>query len=130
MKMMIALTTLAMSSSAFASIPNCPRGSQEVLNCLSTPKKGDFEVAAEMFDAIKVCQKGDKATMIFSIRDEGQKMPATIEMRMGGTTYSAQADDAVFSLSVPVIPGDEIPATYMVKLGSGMKVTSTYTCQR
>jgi len=131
MKSLIALVTCLAASMAMAAA-QCPPGSSTVVNCHSTPEASDAIVAAEVFDSIAVCARRGQTKLVFEKNGESDVSVAQVVSRAGGTTYSVQANDIEFRLSV--VAGTSSPVTRarfsLVLTSAGVASTSTYTCSR
>lgn len=129
MKLLI-LSLLSFPALAMANA--CPDNTELQLKCKATPKKGESIVAAEIFDKINVCRGPDGAALVITKGKETQTAPVDkIEDRMGATTYRIVTDDVDYTLSVPVLPAKELPATFGLEFKKeNIRGTATYTCKR
>ena len=130
MKFLILALLATLPAAAMAN--ECPANTELQLKCKSTPKKGDNEFAAEMFDSINVCRGTETAALIVTKDKKSETVKVDyIEDRMGGTTYRIVAEDVDFTFSAPVVFAKEFPATFGVEFNdAGLKGSSTYTCAR
>ena len=131
MKTLISLFAL-LSSSLVLAAATCPQGSTTHKVCTSTPKAGDNDMAAQVFDSIAVCSKGQKVVLVMEKNGESQAAPATAEVRMGGTSYNVKADDGV-TMSLSFVTGTRYPSTtakFTVNFTqANLSSSSTYTCK-
>ena len=120
-----------LTSMSFASA-TCPPQSQKVATCVSTPKAGDHEIAAGVFDSIAICTQGSKTILVPEKNGESEGLEAKVTARMGGTTYLVKSADVDFALSVTTgIRSRTSPAQFKVDFKSVKIVaSSTYTCTR
>lgn len=132
MKLLISLAMLLSSSTLLAAAPACPKNTKSLYRCESTPQAGDNEIASGVFTGISICTSGSKYLMVV----EDQNGPSNAEevkseIRMGGSSFSFQAEDVVFSLSVPTgMATKATTAKFSVKfLTPKLAGSSTYTCK-
>lgn len=115
---------------ARAATSPCPADSKVVKNCLSTPQKGDAEIAAQTFDSIAICQKGKAIGLAFTKNGEQSVGDAKVISRTGGASYSVKLDDTEFSLSTIVNGKQSNNATFSINfLAAKVKASSTYSCK-
>lgn len=112
----------------------CPKGSELIHVCKSTPEKGDGEVAAGMLDAITVCQRGQSA--VIAVMKSGQVKKGKVDqvdIRVGGISYLLVLNQSIkISLSIPVgILSKESKAQFSMNMpANNLTAKSTYTCER
>jgi hypothetical protein len=132
MKLLISLAVLLSSSTLLAAEPTCPENTDTLYTCVSTPQKGDDEVASGIFEAITICQDGAKYLMV-AADQHGPSDPAEVsaDVRMGGSKFYFVAEDTEFSLSVATgMAQKATTAKFMVKLVKmGRFAASTYSCK-
>jgi len=131
MKTMIFSSLMVLSSISVAAA-TCPQNTQTVYTCKSTPTAGDEEVASTMLDSISICSKGNETLMLVEKNGEADMALATVDMRMGGTSYTLKTPEMDFSLSVVTgILDKTSPARFTLHLkAANISASSTYTCVR
>lgn len=134
MKVLNAIAFLAILSSTQAGAAvTCPKGLKTTYSCVSTPVGSDQRVASELFEAITVCESGQKTALVFSVRGENQPIKAAKSVRAGGTTYSVREANYVFSISIPQAINPRARAaksTFAVAMDGGPTGSSTYACKQ
>jgi hypothetical protein len=130
-KTLIVTAVLGFSSFAMATSA-CPSDMKTVNFCKSTPVKGDHEVAANIFDSISICAKGQQAFMIVdSNGDLSPAAKAVFESRAGGASYTMNLEGITVAISYAT--GTAPSATKTAKMtmtnpNANMTISSTYTC--
>ena len=123
--------TFAFTSASFASAV-CPIDMKKQETCLSTPKPGDQDAAANIFSSIAVCTQGSINYLVFEKDNRSDKAAVTVSSDSNQSTYSVQEADVKFSLSIPNQVSDKaVPAKFTVNFTkANIFVSSTYTCTR
>lgn len=113
----------------------CPQSSELVHVCKSTPKKGDHELAAGLFEAMTVCQAGREATL--ALKAKGKVVTGTVDevqSMVGGVSYKVKTETFNFTFNIPVgIRSKKSKAKLLVEstqMTDLPAMTSTYSCVR
>ncbi|WP_413612324.1 hypothetical protein [Bdellovibrio sp. HCB-110] len=130
MKKVLFLAVFGISSVSMAAA-TCPSENQQIV-CVSTPKAGDQELAANVFDSIAVCTQGSRTALVPEKNGASDIAFAKVTQRIGATTYLVQTGDVDFSLSISTrINSKKSPAKLRVKFKhNNIVASSTYTCER
>lgn len=122
--------SLIFALTSFSSFAICPQGATELLNCKSTPKKGDSQVVSQIADEIGICQKGKKTQIAIVADGTGAIGNASVARTVGATVYTlADEQDSPFSFYVGSrpFPGGVKMARLSAQLGEEI-ASSTFTC--
>jgi hypothetical protein len=122
---LITVSLLAVSAQA-NSIISCPKGTEKVTLCQSTPMDHDSEEVAAMFDYITVCRGGgSKGGLIVTKGNASDVKAAKVEARVGATNFIVQMDGAQMNFST--LPSGRF-GTLTMTLPQGIAFSSTYSC--
>lgn len=131
MKKIVFTAVLAISSISMGSA-TCPSEAETLASCKSTPKNGDYKIAASAFDSIAVCKQDSTVSLALEKNGKSENAEAKVDIKMGASTYTIESDDLDVALTIIVARDSKaLPANLKISFkATKVDATSTYTCAR
>ena len=123
----VLFSMICMTSVFSFAAAECPKDSQSVLTCTSTPGQTDQKKASIVFDSLALCAQGSTTTMVMVVEGDGDssnEIVSKITVRPDGTDFEAFEPKMIMTLSVPADPK---ASQLFIDLDGGV-MSSAYTC--